>query len=130
MPGRRRILAFLGSAIYCLDVGSERPTTSKSTPRSTSTKAVTVFENLAGNPSLLEEPRMPSSSFYSRIGRLSSIIFVLPSCMAVGGLLGYYVVDRYLGSYPWGTVVFVLLGAVAGFYEIVRILMLDQRNKD
>ena len=72
---------------------------------------------------------MPASSFYARIGRLSSIIFILPSCMAVGGAVGYYVVDRYLDLYPWGTVVFVLLGAVAGFYEIIRILILDQRNK-
>jgi F0F1-type ATP synthase assembly protein I len=72
---------------------------------------------------------MPDSSFYVRIGRLSSIIFVLPSCMAVGGLLGYYVVDRYLATYPWGTVIFVLLGAAAGFYEIIKILILDQRNK-
>jgi F0F1-type ATP synthase assembly protein I len=72
---------------------------------------------------------MPDSSFYSRIGRLSSIIFILPSCMAVGGLLGYYVVDRYFDLYPWGTVVFVLLGAAAGFYEITRILVLDQRSK-
>ena len=72
---------------------------------------------------------MPNASFYSRIGRLSSIIFILPSSMAVGGLLGYYVVDRYFGAYPWGTVVLVLLGAAAGFYEIVKILVLDQRSK-
>ena len=72
---------------------------------------------------------MPDPSFYARIGRLSSIIFVLPSCMAAGGVLGYYVVDRYLNFYPWGTVIFVLLGAVAGFYEIMKILIADQRSK-
>ena len=49
--------------------------------------------------------------------------------MAIGGFLGYYIVDRYLGIYPWGTVVFVLLGAAAGFYEIMRILIQDQRSK-
>jgi F0F1-type ATP synthase assembly protein I len=72
---------------------------------------------------------MPNASFYARIGRLSSIIFILPSSMAVGGLLGYFVVDRYFGMYPWGTVVFVLLGAAAGFWEIIKILVLDQRSK-
>jgi F0F1-type ATP synthase assembly protein I len=72
---------------------------------------------------------MPNESFYARMGRLSSILFVLPSCMAVGGLLGYYLIDWYFGVYPWGTVVLVLLGAAAGFYEIVRILILDQRSK-
>jgi F0F1-type ATP synthase assembly protein I len=69
---------------------------------------------------------MPGPAFYARIGRLSSIIFVLPSCMAAGGGLGYYLVDRYFGTYPWGMVVFVLLGAVAGFYEIFKILAQDQ----
>jgi F0F1-type ATP synthase assembly protein I len=49
--------------------------------------------------------------------------------MAVGGLLGYYLIDRYFGVYPWGTVILVLLGAAAGFYEIVKILILDQRSK-
>jgi F0F1-type ATP synthase assembly protein I len=72
---------------------------------------------------------MPNQSFYTRFGRLSSIIFILPSCMAAGGFLGYYIVDRYLGIYPWGTVVFLLLGAAAGFYEIMRILIQDQRSK-
>jgi F0F1-type ATP synthase assembly protein I len=72
---------------------------------------------------------MPNASFYARIGRLSSILFILPSCMAVGGGIGYYLVDRHFGTYPWGTVILVLLGAAAGFYEIIRILMLDQRSK-
>ena len=72
---------------------------------------------------------MPNASFYARIGRLSSIIFILPSCMAVGWLIGYYLIDRYFATYPWGTVILVLLGAAAGFYEIVRILILDQRSK-
>jgi F0F1-type ATP synthase assembly protein I len=49
--------------------------------------------------------------------------------MAVGGLMGYYLVDRYLGTYPWGTVVLVLLGVAAGFYEIIQILIRDQRSK-
>jgi len=49
--------------------------------------------------------------------------------MAVGGLIGYYLVDRYFATYPWGTVTLVLLGAAAGFYEIIRMLILDQRSK-
>jgi F0F1-type ATP synthase assembly protein I len=49
--------------------------------------------------------------------------------MAVGWLIGYYLIDRYFATYPWGTAILVLLGAAAGFYEIVRILILDQRSK-
>jgi F0F1-type ATP synthase assembly protein I len=73
---------------------------------------------------------LPDPSFYARIGRLSSVIFVLPCSMAVGWLIGHYLLDRFLPTYPWGTVGFTLLGAGAGFYEIVQILSADQRRKD
>jgi len=73
---------------------------------------------------------LPGLSFYSRLGRLSSVIFALPSSMAAGWLLGRFVFDRFLPTYPWGTIGFTLLGAVIGFYEIVQILMADQRSKN
>ena len=69
------------------------------------------------------------SSFYARLGRLSAIITILPATMAGGWIVGFFVVDRHLGSFPWGSVIASLLGAGAGFYEIVRLLMLDQRDK-
>jgi F0F1-type ATP synthase assembly protein I len=72
---------------------------------------------------------MPGFSFYSKIGRLSSIILILPSSMAAGWLAGYFIVDRYLGIYPWGSLSFILLGAGAGFYEILRLLETNQRKK-
>lgn len=73
---------------------------------------------------------MADPSYYSRIGRLSSIVLALPSSMAVGWLFGCFVFDRFLSTYPWGTIGFTILGAGAGFYEIVQILALDQRSKD
>jgi F0F1-type ATP synthase assembly protein I len=72
---------------------------------------------------------MPASSFYQRLGRLSSIILVLPGSMAGGWLLGYFVVDRMLSTFPWGSVLVTLLGAGAGFYEIVKILIQDRRQE-
>lgn len=69
---------------------------------------------------------MAHSSIYARMGRLSAIIMILPGAMAAGGFLGYFVVDRYLGIFPWGTLVLLLLGAGAGFYEIYRILTVEQ----
>ena len=73
---------------------------------------------------------MPGPSYYSRIARLSSIIFVLPSSMAAGWLIGRFVFDRFFSTYPWGTIVLTLAGAGIGFYEIFRILAVDQRSKD
>ncbi len=71
---------------------------------------------------------MPGQSTYGRIGRLSAIITVLPASMAAGWLLGYYVVDKPFGTFPWGAVSATLLGAGAGFYEIIRILEIDRRD--
>jgi F0F1-type ATP synthase assembly protein I len=69
---------------------------------------------------------MPDPSFYTRMGRLSAIVTILPSTMAAGWFLGYYVIDRYLWHFPWGTLTATFVGAGVGFYEIVRLLMADQ----
>jgi len=70
------------------------------------------------------------SSFYAALGGLSAIITIIPASMAAGWMLGHYVVDRYLGTGPWGTIVLILIGAATGFYEIIRILIPSQRKAD
>jgi F0F1-type ATP synthase assembly protein I len=65
---------------------------------------------------------MAKTSAYQRLARLSAIIMILPSCMAGSGGFGYFVVDRFGGVFPWGTVIFTLLGGGIGFYQIFRIL--------
>lgn len=57
-----------------------------------------------------------------RLARLSGIITILPASMAAGWILGYFLVDRYLHIFPWGSIILTLLGAGAGFYEILEIL--------
>ena len=71
---------------------------------------------------------MSDQSFFSRLGRLSSIIMILPGSMAGGWILGYYVLDRYLTKFPWGSLIFTFVGAGAGFFEIIRLLILDLRS--
>ena len=74
---------------------------------------------------------MTSRSFYARLSHLSAIITILPASMAGGWVLGYFAIDRVFHIFPWGGIAMILLGAAAGFYEIVRLLMRDQReNKD
>jgi len=69
---------------------------------------------------------MTQGRFYARVAKLSAIITILPASMAGGWILGYFIVDRYLLRYPMGTILMILLGAGAGFYEIFRILLSDR----
>lgn len=70
------------------------------------------------------------SSFYSALGRLSAIIMIIPASMAAGWVLGHFVADRYFGTSPWGGIVFMLIGAAAGFYEIIQILVSSRQKPD
>ena len=63
------------------------------------------------------------------MARLSGIIMILPASMAAGWFLGYFLLDRTLGIFPWGSAGLTLLGAGAGFYEILKILV-PKRNGD
>ncbi len=53
---------------------------------------------------------------------------ILPSAMAIGWGIGY-LIDRLLGRCPVASIILTLVGAGAGFYEIVHILIPD-RNSD
>jgi ATP synthase protein I len=54
-----------------------------------------------------------------RIMALSSLGLMLPSSIAVGLFLGY-VLDRAFGTRPWMLIVFFLLGAASGIYNLLR----------
>ncbi len=66
---------------------------------------------------------MPDPSYYSKLGRLSAIVTILPSTMAVGWVAGYFLVDRNFGTFPWGSVTLCLVGAGIGFFEIYQMLI-------
>ncbi len=68
-------------------------------------------------------------TFAEWLARLSAIVTVLPASMFAGWLLGYYLLDRFLHAFPWGSILGTMVGAGAGFYEIVRILMPRQNEK-
>jgi F0F1-type ATP synthase assembly protein I len=71
---------------------------------------------------------MPDSSYYARFSRLSVIITILPASMAGGWVAGYYLVDHFFGTFPWGSLAVTLIGAGAGFYEIIRLLSKDKNG--
>jgi F0F1-type ATP synthase assembly protein I len=50
---------------------------------------------------------------------VSAIGFTLVFCTAIGIGIGH-LFDRWLGSDPWGKVIGLLVGTVAGFVEMIR----------
>ena len=63
--------------------------------------------------------KQPSKINYRKIAALSSLGLMLPSSIAVGLFVGYYL-DKFLGTKPWLLLVFFILGAVSGFYSLLR----------
>ncbi len=63
--------------------------------------------------------KQPSKINYRKIAALSSLGLMLPSSIAVGLFLGYYL-DKLFGTQPWLLLVFFILGTVSGFYSLIR----------
>jgi len=63
--------------------------------------------------------KQPSKTNYRKIATISSLGLMLPSSIAVGLFLGYYL-DKFFGTHPWLLLVFFILGAVSGFYSLIR----------
>ncbi len=63
--------------------------------------------------------KKPSKINYGKIASLSSLALMLPSSIAVGLFLGYYL-DKFFGTHPWLLLVFFILGIVSGFYSLIR----------
>lgn len=56
----------------------------------------------------------------AKMGELLTVGLTLALSIVIGLLTGQYIVDRLLGTAPWGVIVFTLLGIVAGFINLYR----------
>ena len=66
--------------------------------------------------SLKEERR----KFYRQLGRVSAIGLEMGLCVAIGLAIGYFL-DRYFQTKPWLTIIFLILGIVAGFRSLFSL---------
>jgi ATP synthase protein I len=64
-------------------------------------------------------PRRPKLGQYRKLAELSSLGLVLPSSIAVGLFMGYFL-DKAFGTHPWLLAIFTLLGVVSGFHSLIR----------
>ncbi len=66
---------------------------------------------------------------YLGVASTVGINMVVSTC--IGFALGYWVIDKYLNSYPWFTIILTFLGIVAGFQFLFRIAKkADEKNED
>ena len=68
----------------------------------------------------LRNGKRQKGGVYARVARYSSIIFLLPSCLLVGYLIGRFL-DQRLETDPWISLAGLLLGGVAGLVRVVRM---------
>ncbi len=58
--------------------------------------------------------------FYKQFAKISAIGLEMGLSVAVGLAIGY-LLDRYFGTKPWLTIIFLLLGIVAGFRSLFSL---------
>ena len=76
---------------------------------------------MCAGSSKMSEPRKPNDGFLNAAVRYTSMAMSLPAATFAGYLIGY-ALDKWLGT-TYLKIVFLLLGIVGGFYELVRELM-------
>jgi len=64
--------------------------------------------------------RKPSSKTpFHKIAELSSIGLRLPSSIAIGLFMGYYL-DKLFGTQPWLLLIFLILGIASGMISLLK----------
>jgi ATP synthase protein I len=65
------------------------------------------------------EPGNPRRPSLQKLAALSNLGLLLPSSIIVGLFMGYWL-DKLLGTRPWLTLSFLVLGIVSGFLSLFR----------
>jgi ATP synthase protein I len=58
---------------------------------------------------------------YKRAFRYSAIGLEMGLSVAISLVIGYFL-DRYFGTQPWLTLIFLIIGVVAGFRSLYRLM--------
>jgi ATP synthase protein I len=58
---------------------------------------------------------------YKRVFRYSAIGLEMGLSVAIGVAAGYFL-DRHFGTQPWLTLIFLIIGVIAGFRSLFRLM--------
>jgi ATP synthase protein I len=75
--------------------------------------------------------REDRKNLYKKVGRYSAIGLEMGFSVAIGVAIGYFL-DRYFNTKPWLTLVFLILGVIAGFrslFSLMKTVERDERKK-
>jgi len=75
------------------------------------------------------DPKADRRKLIRSVGFLSSIGISMVLCTFIGMGMGYYL-DKWLGTSPWLTLVFLLFGIAAGFRNIFILTNQELRRQD
>jgi len=70
---------------------------------------------------------MPKNDLPQQIGRYYSVVFLVPSAVLVGFILGY-LLDKWFGT-SFLKIIFLFLGLASGMIELIRELSKDDARK-
>ena len=70
---------------------------------------------------------MPPPGPIVRYGRYGAVAFEFSGTIAGGAVVGW-LLDRWIGSPPWATVICTLLAVVGGFIRLITILRQFDRS--
>ncbi len=68
-----------------------------------------------------KKEKQKKGDFVRFLGVASTVGINMVATTFVGFALGYWIVDKYLGTFPWFTAIFLLLGIVTGFRYLFKI---------
>ena len=72
---------------------------------------------------------MPEKPFFRQLWEASTVGLNLVLSTFVGLAIGYGL-DRFFHSAPWLTIIFLVLGIVTGFRELIRIAKKQDNGSD
>lgn len=70
----------------------------------------------------------PEKPLFKQLLEASSVGIQLVLSTFVGFAIGYYL-DKFFGTFPWLTAIFLVLGIIAGFYDLVRVARKENGSK-
>ena len=83
------------------------------------------------NPEQQPSPKKEAKSeFFRFLGIASTVGINLVISTFIGFAIGYFLLDRFLNTFPWFTIIFLILGIAAGFKYLFKIVSKMDNKKE